>query len=76
VRAAARELGLVEIEREARDELGGAFQKGTPLGNVSASWTVTPEAVEVRILEKPAFLPRATVTRLLEDGLVNALATE
>jgi len=76
IRKAAHELGLEAVEDGPQGDLLGAFRKGTPMGAVSASWQVTADAVEVKILQKPAFLPGGTVAKLLEDGLADALAKE
>ncbi|MEW6074180.1 MAG: hypothetical protein AB1726_16490 [Planctomycetota bacterium] len=73
IRATGRELGLEPGAGEGADDPHGTFTKLTPVGPVSASWTVTPGEVVVRVLAKPAFLPDATVGRLLEDGLRRTL---
>ena len=82
IRAAAERLELEPADdglgspagKAGGDALRGTFTKASPLGAVTASWSVTADEVVVEVLKKPAFLPASTVARLLEDGLKDTLA--
>lgn len=76
IRAAAAklELSTPDAAGSASTEFSGQLSKETPFGPVLASWEALEVEVVVRIEQKPAFLPQSTITRLLEDGLRDALA--
>ena len=76
LRRAAQELNLDEVADEPQGDLHGAFCKATPMGAVKAGWKVEAGHVEVRVLDKPAFLPEGMVKGMLEEGLAKALARE
>jgi len=76
LRRAAQELDLEEATDEPQGDLHGAFRKTTPMGAVKASWKAEAGSVEVRVLDKPAFLPGGMVKNMLEEGLAKALAKE
>ncbi|MCZ6596434.1 MAG: hypothetical protein O7B99_02225 [Planctomycetota bacterium] len=58
------------------DGRGGSIEKATPVGAVHGRYVVEGDAVVVTIEKKPAFLPEATVRRVLEENLRAALAGE
>lgn len=61
--------------RPGKDPHSGRVTKETPLGAVEASWRALESEVLVTIENKPAFLPGATVERMLRDGLTDALGS-
>lgn len=78
--AAARLAELArdnDIELELDDDAGGRagrLAKSTPFGAVSGRFRMEPGEVVITIEKRPAFLPEATVRRLLEENLGDALA--
>ena len=75
VRAAAARHDVRPEDPSRETDYGGALQKDTPLGSVRATWIATASEVVVCIEGVPAFVPEATVRRLLEDGLRQVLAS-
>ena len=58
------------------DGRSGTIEKTTPLGAVRGTYAVEGDEVVVTIEKKPAFLPEATVRRVLEENLRAALSGE
>jgi hypothetical protein len=71
LRDLAREKG-VEHEPDA-DGLGGTIAKDTPFGPARARWRSVAGAIEVELLEAPAFVPSSMIERALRDGLTRVL---
>lgn len=65
--------GLELSMRPGADANSGRVTKETPLGPVKASWEALESEILITIDTKPAFIPGATVERMLRDGLGEAL---
>jgi hypothetical protein len=73
VEAAARRHGVALAA--GADGMSGTLEKSAAfVGKVRASYRIEPDALEVRVLERPMLLPEATVRRMLEEELARLLA--
>lgn len=57
------------------DGLGGVVEKDTPFGPAKARWRSLDGAVEVELVEAPAFVPSSMIERALRDGLTRVLGS-
>jgi hypothetical protein len=57
------------------DGLGGEVEQSTPFGKARARWRSLPGAIEIELLESPAFVPVGMIERALRDGLTRVLGT-
>lgn len=72
--AAAADRHEVEFTPNA-DGKGGVLSKDAGfLGTVRAQYSIEAQALVVLVSEKPAFLPEATLRRMLEDELKKLVA--
>ena len=71
--AAAERLD-VELEAGPGEHEGG-LKKTMPLGPVESRFEVHDDHVVVTLTKKPAFLPESMITRALEQGLREELAS-
>ena len=71
VRLAARQH---DLELQEDGEHSGSLAKVTALGTVRARWSAAAGELLVIVEERPAFLPKETVRRLLEEGLREVLS--
>lgn len=60
-----------EVEmRPAADGLSGVMSKDAGfLGRVEAHYSILPDALLVRVTERPSFLPEASLRRTIEEQL-------
>ncbi|TAJ02413.1 MAG: hypothetical protein EPO68_18145 [Planctomycetota bacterium] len=75
---AARRLKALAVEKgvatsDDADGLGGVVAKDTPFGPAKARWRSVSGAIEVELVEAPAFVPSSMIERALRDGLTRVL---
>lgn len=75
---AARRLKALAAEKgvdasDDADGLGGIVAKDTPFGPAKARWRSVAGAIEVELVEAPAFVPSSMIERALRDGLTRVL---
>lgn len=78
---AARRLKALAAEKgvattEDADGLGGLVAKDTPFGPARARWRSVAGAIEVELVEAPAFVPSSMIERALRDGLARVLGQQ
>ncbi len=63
----------VEVLFDGADPHAGLVTASSPLGKAKARFVIRETALDIEVVQKPAFVPEGLVRRALEEGLEKLL---